>query len=1060
MSIAREKLLQQFSKEYERLNEAQRRAVDQVEGPVMVIAGPGTGKTQILSARIGKILLSDAQVEPNNILCLTYTDAGVVAMRKRLLQFIGPDAYRVNIYTFHAFCNDVIQDNLSLFEKTSLDPISDLERIELLKELIDSFGKDHPLKRYRGDVYFEIGNLQNLFSLMKREGWSPDFICQKIDEYIADLPLRDEYVCKRATKDFKKGDIRVDKIAEQAEKMEKLRAACREFTHFQYLMRSRNRYDFDDMIAWVIEAFKENESLLRQYQEQFQYILVDEYQDTSGSQNKIVELLINFWDQPNVFVVGDDDQSIYRFQGANVENMKSFADGFGKDLMTVVLTNNYRSTQPILDLSKNLIDRNEERLTKQIEGFSKNLRSSNEALSTLDHLPLVHEYEMQRDEMIHIVLQVQQLIEQGVKPSEIGIIYRENKYGDELAAYLRLKEVPFYTKRSLNILDQPFIQQLVLVLNYLAAEHDTPYGGDEMLFEILHFEWFDIPAIEIAKASVQVSEYNYQTKTGRKSLRQWLCEQAAKPQRDLFDTGMNKAMCEAVTNLEKLVQAVSNQTLQGLIEKVVREAGFLSHLMHHPEKAWLLQLVTGFYNHVKEETHRHPLLGLQEFMNRIDLMRREGLVLPLVQVAGNEKGVNLMTVHGSKGLEFDYVFFTGCSTNCWEKKRKPFSGFSFPDTLFASAAKGNDTEELRRLFYVALTRAKRYLYISYSSATNEGKLLEPSMFLAEMSEGTPLQVQKIVLPSETVSEFSILHFTARVQPEVARLDDELTDRLIGGFVMNVSALNNYLKCPLEFYFKNVVRIPSPKNEAAEFGSAVHHALEQLFRKMQASDNNFPPLDKFLNDFVWYMRRHRPSFTREQFARRMEYGVEILTNYYNRYISSFNKIVAIEHNVRNVVVGDLVLKGKIDKIEFNGRDAVVIDYKTGDPEKCKDKLSRPTAKDVNGGDYWRQAVFYKIMLDNYTAREWNVTGVEFDFIEPTKKKEYIKEKVVVTPVDVQLVKEQIQTVFNKIQRHDFYTGCGKEECHWCGFVKTNKLAVALHEMEEEEPESVRNLLRIS
>ena len=151
MPIYQESLQTKFSKEYEKLNEQQRRAVDTIEGPVMVIAGPGTGKTQILASRIGKILL-ETDTAPQNILCLTYTDAGVVAMRKRLLQFIGPDAYKVNIYTFHAFCNDIIQENLSLFEKTALDPISDLEKIELFKELIDSFPKNHPLKRYRGDV--------------------------------------------------------------------------------------------------------------------------------------------------------------------------------------------------------------------------------------------------------------------------------------------------------------------------------------------------------------------------------------------------------------------------------------------------------------------------------------------------------------------------------------------------------------------------------------------------------------------------------------------------------------------------------------------------------------------------------------------------------------------------------------------------------------------------------------------------------------------------------------------------------------------------------------------
>ncbi|MCH5682963.1 UvrD-helicase domain-containing protein [Niabella sp. W65] len=154
MPIIKEKLEKQFNEVYKNLNTEQKTAVDTLEGPVMVIAGPGTGKTQILAARIGKILL-DSDALPENILCLTYTDAGVVAMRKRLQQFIGADAYKVNIYTFHAFCNDVIQDNLSLFEKTSLDPVSDLEKVEYFKQLIDQFSKDHPLKRYRGDVYYE-----------------------------------------------------------------------------------------------------------------------------------------------------------------------------------------------------------------------------------------------------------------------------------------------------------------------------------------------------------------------------------------------------------------------------------------------------------------------------------------------------------------------------------------------------------------------------------------------------------------------------------------------------------------------------------------------------------------------------------------------------------------------------------------------------------------------------------------------------------------------------------------------------------------------------------------
>ncbi|MBA4166001.1 MAG: UvrD-helicase domain-containing protein, partial [Chitinophagaceae bacterium] len=364
--ILRDKLNQQFKQEYARLNDQQRLAVDKIEGPVMVIAGPGTGKTQILAARIGKILL-DTDASPSNILCLTYTEAGALAMRRRLVHFIGSDAYKVNIYTFHAFCNDIIQENLSLFEKNELDPISELEKIELLKALIDQFPKNHPLKRYRGDVYYEIRNLSSLFSTMKQEGWKPAQIVSSIDAYVADLPNRDGYVAKRATKDFKKGEIRTDKIEEEKERVSRLAAAVNEFEKFQVMMRARNRYDFDDMINWVIRAFEENPNLLLNYQERYHYILVDEYQDTSGTQNQLVRLLINYWEQPNIFVVGDDDQSIYRFQGANVENMEQFVTNYSDELFKVVLTNNYRSTQPILDISKTLISRNEERLISKMD---------------------------------------------------------------------------------------------------------------------------------------------------------------------------------------------------------------------------------------------------------------------------------------------------------------------------------------------------------------------------------------------------------------------------------------------------------------------------------------------------------------------------------------------------------------------------------------------------------------------------------------------------------------------------------------------------------------------
>jgi len=1040
----RQQQIDHFNSIYNSLNAQQQKAVDALEGPVMVIAGPGTGKTQILSARIGKILL-ETDTRPENILCLTYTDAGAVAMRKRLLGFIGPDAYKVNISTFHSFCNDIIQDNLSLFEKTALDPVSELESIELFKELIDNFPKNHPLKRYRGDVYFEINNLRQLFSNMKREGWTPAYIQSCIDKYLNEISIRDEFVYKKAYKQFKAGDLKQNKIDEEKEKMEKLRAAVNEFSRFQELMQKRGRYDFDDMINWVLNAFGENKLLLARYQEQYQYILVDEYQDTSGTQNSLVEQLISFWEDPNIFVVGDDDQSIYRFQGANIENMEKFADRYSASILTIVLTNNYRSTQPILDVSKTLIERNQERLVKKIDGLSKDLLAANTKINGLKEPPLLHEYESQEQEMIHLTILVNELLNKGVEPGKISVIYKENKYGEVLGTYFKQKNIPVYSKRNLNILHIPLAEKIILLLKYLAAEHDIPYGGDEMLFEILHFDWFAIPPIEIAKMSAAVADRKFSD--NKTSLRKFIYDTANQPPKDLFSipvTGIKKAS----DALEKLIGDVPNCTLQHLFENLIRDAGVLNDIMQQAEKHWHLQVLTGLFDFIKEETRRNPTLKLQELVTVIELMEKEELSLPLVQVSGSDKGVNLLTAHGSKGLEFEYVFLAGCNASNWEKKRKPGGGYTLPDTIFGSQPKLSDEEELRRLFYVALTRAEQQLIISYSRFKSDGKALEPSMFIAEIQEEHHLPINSVVINPEQISEFSALAFEDHLKPELEKTEAEFINRVLEKFVMNVTALNNYLKCPLQFYFNNLVRVPSGKSESTEFGSAVHYALQRLFQQMQEKEA-FPPVDVFIGDFEWYMRRHRENFTKEQFARRMEYGEEVLNNYYNAYLKEWNKIVVIERTIKNVVVKGVPLKGKLDKLEFNGSAVNVVDYKTGDVEKAKDKLRPPNDKNPDGGDYWRQAVFYKILVDNYEQKKWQVVSSEFDFIEPDKKKEYRKEKLVITPEDITTVTQQIVRVWEKIQNRDFYTGCGKPECHWCGFVKTNNLAISLHEPDEED-----------
>ncbi|MEY4702465.1 MAG: hypothetical protein RIR96_362 [Bacteroidota bacterium] len=1047
MSNPSVKLLETFNKAYEKLNDQQRTAVDKIEGPVMVIAGPGTGKTQILACRIGKILL-ETDASPENILCLTYTDAGGVAMRKRLVQFIGADAYKVNIFTFHSFCNEVIQQNLHLFEKNILDPISELETIQLFKELIDSLPKNHILKRYRGDIYYEAKPMKELFGVMKKEGWTSEHVLQSIEKYVNAMPDNEEFKYQRKSGNNQKGDLKPT-YYDTLERMEKLKAAVIAFDQFNAMMRDRNRYDFDDMINWVIKAFSENSNLLANYQEKYQYILVDEYQDTSGSQNKIVELLINYWDQPNVFVVGDDDQSIFRFQGANVENMLVIANQYQKDLLTVVLTCNYRSTQPILDMAQTLIGHNTERLVNQIPGLSKELVASNPDKKDLSNPPLLLEYLNPRQEMIGIVKKVEELLKEGVQPGRIGIIYKENKYGESIARFFNLLNIPVYTKRHINAFDLNLVQKLIHILRYLATEHYIPFSGDEILFKILHYDWFNIEPMKIAKLSIEVSERKY--KSQKTSIRELLRERSTAPAGHLFPDNNDPSLKRASDIIEQLIAEVPNNTLQMLLERIIMETGVVNTILQKPDKHWQLQVLTAFFDFIKEETHRNPTMQLSELVELIDLMEKEKLSLPIVQTSGTEKGVNLMTAHGSKGLEFEHVFVAGINAKLWEKKQAFNRNYKMPDTLFSSSTAQKDEQEIRRLFYVAITRAETHLYLSYHKLNAEAKEMEESKFLEEIRTKHSLVASKADINPEDLDRFAILHLGEGAKPELEQMEDALITPMLDKFVMNVTALNSYLNCPVSFYYNNFIRVPSAKNEAMEFGSAIHAALQYLFQAMKDDEPNhaFPSKEKLLDNFNFYMSRNRELFTREQFSRRLEYGHEVLTKYYDEKLKNKNHFLNLEHSIKNVVVNNVPLKGKLDKIEFNGNSVRVVDYKTGNPDNAKEKFSPPCEKHPNGGDYWRQAVFYKILIDNYPGKQYHADEVVFDFVEPDNKKKYITHTVNISAADITTVSQQIVETWENIQNRNFYTGCGEEKCHWCNFVKTNEIAKELHDPEIPE-----------
>lgn len=1021
------------------LNPEQLAAVNKMDGPVLVVAGPGTGKTQILAARIGKIL-TDTDAQPNEILCLTYTDAGAVAMRKRLFEFIGPDAYRINIYTFHAFCNEIIQENLEYFGKLNLEALSDLESAMLFRELVDEFGNDHLLKRFTGDIYFDAPRLKKLFSTMKTENWSEELVVKAVQDYLADLPNRDEFIYKRANPKagIKIGDPKQKDIDKVTETMQKLLAAVSEYKNYDAKMKSRGRYDYDDMIMWVLKAFRENDEILRRYQERYQYILVDEFQDTSGSQNELLRFLLNYWDTPNVFVVGDDDQSIFKFQGANMKNILDFAGDYVNTLYTVVLKHNYRSNQHILDISRALINNNRERLTAQLN-LDKNLQSSHPRFSSDVVVPSIKEYENPNQELVDVAMQIKRLVAQGTPPGEIAVIYRNHSQVDDLLHFLETQNIAVNTKRKIDVLTMPFGEKIINILRYLAMELDSPYSGDELLFEILHYDFFDIPPIEIAKASIAVSKENFATTSNNQpktSLRRYIHEIKVPAQTDLFSKPVGTNMKFLINDIDELLTGAVSVTLQQLFQSVISKMGILKYIMQQQDKGTYMQVLTSFFDFLKDESRKNPEIKLSDLINTIDLMRKNGIRMELNKVIFSENGINFLTAHGSKGLEFEHVFFIGCDKKTWDAKGRN-SGFSYPDTLTQAASEDIALkEESRRLFYVALTRAKQCLNVSYAAKDKNGKDQEPSQFIGEILADTHLQVSYPKVSSDDMIEFIATQFNEADKPVVELLDRNYINQLLQNYTLSVTHLNNYLDCPLRFYFQCLIRVPSGKSPSATFGQAVHWALNKAFRRLKDFGDEFMPTEEFMKEFRWYMYRNRDSFTKEDFKLRVAYGEKILPPYYEQNVLTWNKVTRTEHSIKNIEVQGVPIKGNLDKIEFNGKQVTVVDYKTGRVRNAKPKLERPINEQPNGGDYWRQAVFYKILVDNDRTNDWEVVDTIFDFVEPEKDNEYYKAKVVITPEDIEEVTSQITSTYQKIMNHEFSTGCGKKECDWCHFVKSN------------------------
>lgn len=978
-----------FEERYKNLNAEQKKAVNTIDGPVLVVAGPGTGKTEILTLRIANIL-KKTDTRPENILALTFTDAGAGNMRRRLSQLIGALAYRTVIETFHSFCNNIIKDYPEYFPTIiGSAHITQVESLSILEGLVEKLTLD--ILRPWGEPLHYLRDINKKIEELKREDITPEEFKKIVATEEKKFRKKDDlYHEKGAHKGKMKGDYK--KLERTIAKNMELQLL---YAEYQKVLREKRLYDWSDMIMEVRRALESNDDLKLQLQENHQYILVDEHQDTNNAQNKIMELLCDFHKNPNIFIVGDEKQAIFRFQGASIQNFFYIKKLYPK-VKIIELVTNYRSGQNILDGAHSVLP-------------GKNALKAGGGIKNNPGISIA-EFKNKNHEIHFVADKIKGLIETGgVSPREIAVLYRSNREAFVVAEALERAKVSYTIESDEDLLSERFVRKLLAVFD--AVYH---YGDGEFLTPVLHIDEFDIDPLDSYRLIAESSK-------SKVSLY------------DLVSDSENKAIKELGGKIKSWAKSANTSSLSEFLEKILRESGILDSMISSRDAGAFLGIEKLFTEGKRIATNKAGA-EFKDFMHYIDVLREHKLFIKRPRHNVAENAVRLMTAHGSKGLEFEHVFIVNATETSFGEK----SDRDHLPLLPAVYIKGdsdvsmekNSIEDERRLFYVALTRAKKSVCITYSSYDENGRDVLPSPFILEIRD------DKKEIVDTTKFEKSLLEnpqklFTERKAPGVLKIDKDFVGELFHSHPLSVSALNNYLSCPWKYFYRNLLRIPSSPEKHQIYGIAIHSAVEDLWRV--AKDRE--PSLKFLLDSY---ERHlgllgilSPREAEEALAR----GKKSLSGWFDWSRPILTNPVITEFKINGVELSDgVILSGNLDKVEVLKKGKVIVtDYKTG-KQRSRNDIEGKTRN--SNGDLIRQLQFYKLLLKLYDGTEM-VSGI-IEFLEPNDSGGYNREEFEIEDKDLEALSGTIKTVVQEITTLAFWSEtCEDKNCQYCAYRKLLK-----------------------
>lgn len=981
--------------------------IENIKGKYFVLAGPGTGKTYTVIKRLQKMIKQG--VNPEKILCLTYTVAAANEMKKRVLEQLDENNNNIEIYTYHSFCNKIMNEYSDEFDlPDNFRVIPTTIQKALIKECIDEKQDVKFYKSSKADPYTHVKSITDGIKALKNQRITTlDILTDNINHNPEWKHQIDLLTAERNTKPNprKNYEANIQKVQDKIDKMYELFGF---YQLYKEKMEMQGYIDFEDMINNILEKFETSQAFAETIANNYEYIIVDEYQDTNKSQNELIFHLVDNMKTGNVFVVGDDEQIVNASQGARLDSIDTFKNKY-PDIEEIVFHENRRSTQTILDVARTVADQS----PVHIKNLDRTLKAVNEDVIKKNKKVRLNIYTSLTQQYNDIVKEIDELMISQDAPrnkngerdfSQVAILSTNNDELAEFAKLLHNRNIPYELKEGKNIFE---IKSVIILFYYLQTLVNPELYADK-LFKLLMLPPFNIDPQAFLKLYQRISNHKSFIDT-----------------MESFEENESTEEIKRFLNTYKELKTLSEgETVFRTVTQCAAKTGILDFFLNFETNR--LENILGLQallNEASAFSSQYKKVTLEEFIDYLEMASQDGIKAE--KESDNMNAVQLSTYQSSKGREFEVVYMPTLQSSKWESNSRPVIKPSVPVAYDEYKTK-EEWEEFKTAdkinkLYVGMTRAKHTLRLSYcigdGSATHTKflKIAELPRELIEVNAFEKNESEELIAFAKQAWVMKDYDYKREFK---SRMDDVLEDKNY-----SPTFVNEYIKCPRMFFYNQILNL-SPASgiaDAASFGSAVHKACEDATKYALENGKYYDDAQPFIESFMEELAR-QPLSSYQLRTHYEEFGTEKLKDYFENKFSKIpvENIYAAEKKIETEFEG-VNFKGYIDRIDIVNDKLQIFDYKTG---KAKDE-----EEICIGGkhqDYYMQMGLYKYFLEKTEGKK--IAKTEFIFPQEYKK-----------PFTIDYTEDMINEILDKyrnaikgIKSHEFEPTPCPNSCRYCPY----------------------------